>query len=212
MLKAGLKPLEPYANTLAKWKCKCLKCKRIVSPTYGAIQQGRGGCAYCAGVRVDPKDVARIMSRAKFEPQEPYKGSSSPWKVKCLLCGKVVTVRYSNIRFGYSGRKQCCSPVAVVDKAVALKQFERCGFTLLEPYTTSKKALKVKCKKCKKTSKRSYQSLSRHGKMLRCVWCANLRKDPKVLRAFMLKNGLRPKEPYKGANEPWKCLCLKCKK
>ena len=212
MLKVGLKPLEPYTNTLTKWKCKCLTCKKIVSPTYGAIQQGRGGCAYCAGVKVDLNDVLKIMLGAKFQPQEPYKGANTPWKVKCLLCGKVVKVRYSNIRYGFSGRKKCCSPVAVIPKKEALKNFDKHGFSLLEPYTTSGKALSVKCKKCGKKSKRSMQSLERNGKKQRCVWCANLRKDSKEIVAFMIKNGLKPKTAYKGANEPWSCVCLKCKK
>ena len=212
MLKAGLKPLEPYTNTLTKWKCKCLTCKKIVSPTYGGIQRGRGGCAYCAGIKVDLNDVLKIMLKAKFQPQEPYKGANTPWKVKCLLCEKVIKVRYGNIRYGFSGRKQCCSPVAVIPRKEALKKFDKHGFILLEPYTTSSKALNVICKKCGKKSKRSMQSLERDGKKLRCVWCANLRKDSKEVIAFMTKNGLKPKTPYKGANEPWKCICLKCKK
>jgi hypothetical protein len=124
----------------------------------------------------------------------------------------VIKVRYGNIRYGFSGRKQCCSPVAVIPKKEALKKFDKHGFILLEPYTTSSKALNVICKKCGKKSKRSMQSLERDGKKLRCVWCANLRKDSKEVIAFMTKNGLKPKTPYKGANEPWKCICLKCKK
>ena len=212
MLNAGLKPLEPYTNTLTKWKCKCLTCKKIVSPTYGGIQRGRGGCAYCAGIKVDPDDVLKIMLKAKFQPQEPYKGANALWKVKCLLCGKIVKVRYGNIKYGFSGRKQCCSPVAVIDKEAALKRFEKYGFTVLELYTTSSKSMQVKCNKCKKVSKRSYQSLTRKGKKMRCVWCADLRKDPKEVVAFMIKNGLKPKTPYKGANESWKCICIKCKK
>ena len=209
MLKAGLKPLEPYTNTLTKWKCKCLKCKKIVSPTYGGIQQGRGGCAFCAGIKVDLNDVLKIMLDAKFQPQEPYKGANTPWKVKCLLCGKVIKVRYGNIRYGFSGRKQCCSPVAVIPKKEALKEFDKHGFILLEPYTTSSKALNVKCKKCEKKSKRSLQSLVRAEKKMRCVWCANLRQDPKKLIDIMLKYDLEPLEPYKGANESWKCKCLR---
>lgn len=212
MLKAGLKPLEPYINTLTKWKCKCLRCKKIVSPTFAGIQQGRGGCAYCAGIKVDLDDVLKIMSRAKFQPQEPYKGANTPWRVKCLLCGKVVKVRYGNIRYGFSGRKQCCSPVAVIPEKEALKKFSKHNFSLLEPYTISGKALEVRCKKCGKKSQRSLQSLEVNGKKQRCVWCANLRKDSKEVVAFMTKNGLKPMTPYKGANEPWKCICIKCKK
>ena len=34
MLKAGLKPLEPYKNNFTKWKSKCLKCKKKLNLFY----------------------------------------------------------------------------------------------------------------------------------------------------------------------------------
>lgn len=45
--KAKLEPLEPYVNAVSKWKCKCLKCGEIVTPTYHNLKQGNGGCIYC---------------------------------------------------------------------------------------------------------------------------------------------------------------------
>ena len=162
--------------------------------------------------KLDSEMAEKLMLKAKFQPLEPYKGASALWKVKCLLCGKIVKVSYHNIKSGFSGRKQCCSPVAVISKREALKKFNIHGFIVLEDYATSSKPIKVKCKKCSRTSKRSYQSLVRLGKKVQCVWCSNLRKDPKEVVTFMTKNGLKPKTPYKGANEPWTCICLKCKK
>jgi len=162
--------------------------------------------------KLDPKVAEKVMLKAKFQPLEPYQGASTPWKVKCLLCEKIVKVSYHNIKNGFSGRKQCCSPVAGISKGDALTKFNKHGFIVLGDYTTSNKSIEVKCKKCKRISKRSFQSLERLGKKMRCVWCSNLRKDPKEVVTFMIKNGLKPKTPYKGANEPWSCVCLKCKK
>jgi hypothetical protein len=48
MLKAKLKPLEPYTNNKTKWKCKCLKCGTVVRPTLSDIVNGYGGCSVCA--------------------------------------------------------------------------------------------------------------------------------------------------------------------
>ena len=48
MLKAKLKPLEPYTNTKTNWKCKCLKCGTVVYPNLGDIVNGDGGCSTCA--------------------------------------------------------------------------------------------------------------------------------------------------------------------
>ena len=47
MLNAGLKPLEPYVNALAKWKCIHIPCGQVVYPKYNMIQNGRGGCRMC---------------------------------------------------------------------------------------------------------------------------------------------------------------------
>lgn len=45
--KAELEPLEPYTNAVTQWKCRCLKCGEIVTPTYHNLKQGNGGCLYC---------------------------------------------------------------------------------------------------------------------------------------------------------------------
>jgi hypothetical protein len=218
MLKAGLKPLEPYVNSGTKWKCKCLNCGGIVFPRYSSIKNGFGGCLECGLTkmklkqRTPEKEVMQVMKKAGFQPLEPYKNANSKWKCKCLKCGKSVSITYGNIRNGNSGRKQCCSSVAVISKHDAIKKFAAQGFILLQPYTTSSASLKVRCKKCQKISKRSYQSLQVRGKKPRCVWCANLRKDPVEVVQFMKENGFKPTTSYKGANESWRCLCLKCKK
>ena len=61
MKRAGLKPLEPYVDSKKPWKCKHLKCGRIVLPTYNAIQRGQGGCIFCAGLAVDPKVAKKLF-------------------------------------------------------------------------------------------------------------------------------------------------------
>ena len=49
MLAANLEPLEPYPRSALKpWRCRCLTCMRDVTPTYATVQQGNGGCKYCA--------------------------------------------------------------------------------------------------------------------------------------------------------------------
>ena len=97
MLKAGLKPLEPYTNNRDPWKSECLKCKREVHPAFSTIQQG-GGCAYCAGRKVDPKEAKAIMLNAGLEPLEPFISSKSKWKCIHIACGKIVHPAYRDIR------------------------------------------------------------------------------------------------------------------
>ncbi len=47
MLNASMQPLEPYINALTKWKCKCLKCMKIIMPTLSNVQNG-SGCINCS--------------------------------------------------------------------------------------------------------------------------------------------------------------------
>ena len=46
MQKANLLPLAPYKNSNSTWKCKCLICGQLVSPSLNSIRDG-GGCKYC---------------------------------------------------------------------------------------------------------------------------------------------------------------------
>ena len=217
-LLGNVRLLDKYINYSSKMKCKCLNCGQIVFTTMSSIKNGSLGCKACGIIKsansqkIPIKEVLAILKENDFEAQETYVNANTLMKCECLRCNKFVKITIGNLKSGNSGRKQCCSPVAVIPKKEALKKFDKHGFSLLEPYTTSSKALNVKCKKCGKKSKRSMQSLELNGKKPKCVWCANLRKDPKEVVRFMTKNGLKPKTPYKGANEPWICICLKCKK
>jgi len=47
MLKANMQPLEPYVNAVTKWKCKCLKCMKIIEPKLNNVQNG-SGCINCS--------------------------------------------------------------------------------------------------------------------------------------------------------------------
>ena len=71
MRAAGLEPLEPYRNSRAAWRCRCLSCGREVTPRYGSVAMGQGGCVACgnrvsAGKRAPPaSDRAERMARRR---------------------------------------------------------------------------------------------------------------------------------------------------
>jgi len=48
MFEADIKPLEAYVNMNSPWKCRCLICKRIITPSLGNVKSGHKGCIYCA--------------------------------------------------------------------------------------------------------------------------------------------------------------------
>jgi predicted GIY-YIG superfamily endonuclease len=107
MLKAGLKPLEPYKASYKFWKCKCLVCNHTVQPTWNRIKQGRGHCAYCAQRRVDIPEAIKFLKSLKLKPLVDFPGSNKPWKCKCLKCGLEPTPRWGDLRKGQSGCSNC---------------------------------------------------------------------------------------------------------
>jgi len=217
-LKGKLKLLDTYTNNQTKVKCKCLQCGEIVFPRLGSIRNGEGGCMPCGlrksreAQKIPQPQIMKMLLENELEAQEPYINANTPMRCKCMRCGKIVKVRPNNIRNGFSGRKQCCSKVAVIPKEEALIRFKKAEFMLLEEYTTSNEYLKVQCMKCGKHSKRSLQSLVTKGKVRKCVWCAGLRRDNSDAVTLMRQAGLEPQEPYRGANFAWKCVCLECGK
>ena len=65
---AMLEPLEPYVSATTARLCRCLKCGRQVSPAYNSIQQGQGGCKYCApgGLDRTAPGVLYLMLNSSF--------------------------------------------------------------------------------------------------------------------------------------------------
>ena len=47
-LTAGVEPISPYVESTAPRLCRCLTCGREVSPSHNSLQNGQGGCKYCA--------------------------------------------------------------------------------------------------------------------------------------------------------------------
>jgi hypothetical protein len=207
MLKAGLKPLEPYKRNDARWKCKCLKCNRTVYPSYANVVKNKSGCGYCAKKKVDPKEAMAIMKKAGFKPLEPYKKSNQGWKCECLKCGQIVHPHYSTVQNG--GGCISCSGFAKLDHTFAESVMLKAGLKPLEPYKNARAKWKCECLKCNNIVHPRYHHIKR-GKG-GCIYCAKGQYvDPKFAEKVMLKAGLKPLEPYTKANARWKCKCLKC--
>jgi Zn finger protein HypA/HybF involved in hydrogenase expression len=54
--KSNVEPLEPYINGTAPWKCKCLKCGEIITPTLRNLRAGHG-CINCQDRAFNFKEV-----------------------------------------------------------------------------------------------------------------------------------------------------------
>jgi len=217
MIQSGLKPLEPFINALAKWKCVHLECGEVVYAVYNQIRRGQSGCYPC-GVKkrsksqmVSQNDAVQVMIQAGLEPLEEYAGTKNPWKCKCSKCGKVVSPSYSAIRNGQGGCKYCARKF--VDAEDAIKVMISGGFEPLEDYSGAGKPWRSKCMACGFISSPTYANVQ-NGSI--CTKCANKENGIKqrlpedIAIAQMIEAKLQPLEPFLGTKIPWKSKCLVC--
>jgi hypothetical protein len=100
MLSNGLKPLEPYLSSKTPWLCECMTCGNEVHPMLNTVQQGDGGCGYCAKNLVNPVEAIEFMKSNGFTPLVDYPGANLPWQSTHDECGNVVSPRYASIKRG----------------------------------------------------------------------------------------------------------------
>jgi hypothetical protein len=209
MRRAGLKPLELYVNSKKPWKSKHLKCGRIVSPTYNAIQRGQGGCIFCAGLAVDPKEAKKLFISKGLKPIEPYPGQNKlPWKSIHLQCGREVSPSYNLIQQNYSIGCHFCSD-QFVDPEAAYQFYLSKNLQPLVPYPGTAKPWKSIHLICGSEIKPRYGHI-KSGRV-GCLVCAGkvpITQDKAF--AFYRSKGLEPKEKFKGPHHPWKSVHNEC--
>ena len=209
MLKANVKPLDPYKSAKTRWKCICLQCNKIVYPSYDSVSRGNGACKYCAkGQFVDPEDAFKLMIKSGLKPLESYKGSGVRWKCIHLPCNQVVHPTYASIQQGHGGCIHCAG-VAKKSDAYARKTMLKAKLEPLEAYSDAKTKWKCKCLRCNKIVFPTYTSIQSGGSG--CIYCAKGQYvDPEDAIKLMTEHGFTPLEPYPGTNLNWKCIHVKC--
>ena len=109
-----LKALMPYPGGVARrWKCKCLECGQVISPTVSTLRRG-SGCRFCAQKKnkeqslklrkYTTESLLPLLESKNLKPLEPYSGvAHKPWKCKCLKCANEVTPSPSALLRGQGG-------------------------------------------------------------------------------------------------------------
>jgi hypothetical protein len=227
MLRAGMKPLEPYKNAVTRWKCKCLKCGTVGYPQLNMVNYGQGGCRPCSFVKTGlasrrtEKQAKEVLKKHKLQLIGKYSWQerNSLFPVLCLICNKKSKTSWTTLE--KQGRQPGCRTCS--RKAASLLQVseEKHNIVLaehnLEPvgkYTGASDLNQVRCLICGKQAKirRSFL-LARKKKMQGCMKCAGAKiADPAKIATVLKKAKLKPLKPYPGAHSRWKCKCLKCKR
>lgn len=99
-----------------------------------------------------------------------------------------------------------------LDPELARQLMRAAGAEPLEPYERAVKPWRCRCLECHMEITPTYANvvLTKQGP---CIWCAGLARIPEeTARNIMIELNLEPLEDYPGVNNPWKCLCLVCKR
>lgn len=208
--------LGSYVNNRTPIKARCLVCKNLIYPTIGRLRSGMG-CSHCGRVksakkRLIPREVAlRDFEIAKLKVLSEYKNSRQRLKVKCLICKKVSIKTYHDLKSGRrcytcgraaSAKKRRLNPEYIRD--VSIKQ----GLDLIGEPQPGKKNSRFKCVRCERIIDMSFFSIQNGSS---CRFCSRTEVDPREAENYMIKNHLKPLEPYFKSSAKWKCRCLKCK-
>ncbi len=211
MQAAGLEPLEPYPGTVRKWRCRCLECGEVVTPTHDKVQQTGRGCPNCSirkrGLehRVDAEAAAAVMRAAGLEPLEPYPTSLQPWPCRCTTCNRTVDPSLSSVKRG--ARCRYCSGKDVIPEE-AVEVMRAAGVEPLTPYPGANVPWLCECTRCGRHPTPSYGYVRRTGSG--CGYCSGRRVDPEEAVEVMQEAGFEPLVPYPGSLAPWPCRCTTC--
>ena len=229
MKDAQLEPLEPYRSSKTKWKCRCLRCTQMCSPTYETVRAGHSGCAKCAAKergrnsRLDATDkglskISSVMRDALLEPLEAYETSQHKWKCLCLRCGAIVRPAFDQIRSGNGGCMNCAATkrgkASRKSHDAATEVMQRSNLEPLEAYPGAMEPWKCKCLDCGNVIQPRYSHVQQGRKG--CMFCG-LKKNAETSRipqAVAIETarraGWEPLEPYSSLNKPWRCRCMTC--
>jgi hypothetical protein len=205
MLENGIKPLESFKSALSLWECECLTCGENIITKYSRIQQG-GGCAFCAGKKVNLVEANLIMAKANLEPLEEYSKASAKWKCRCLVCKRIVYPAYGNIKSGQNGCSFCTGQS--VDVEEALQKMKLANLSPLTGYTKGKDKWKSKCLICQRIVFPTYNQIQQGSGG--CKYCSKRYIEKSEVVQFMLERRLKPLEEYSKASAKWLCECLVC--
>lgn len=222
---ANLEPLEEFTGANNPRRCKCLICKMIVSPVYGNLQQGQGGCIYCAAKlrgenqRTSQETANAVCATKNITPLEPFISVDAPRKCKCNVCGKISGSRLKELLSGHtSGCRYCGYKNAGLAKKLSQDLvdlvFLEKNLKPKEPYQGASTPRLCECLICGALVKPQYASLkSGQGGCLKCGYEMGGKKNalPKSLAFEILKRAkLKPLETYPGREKPWRCIHIPC--
>jgi recombinational DNA repair protein (RecF pathway) len=201
-----LEPLEPFKNSSSPWKSKHIPCGTIVRPRYNEIRVGKVGCPVCSRTVIDPAAAEKLVTEKGFEILESYLNSSTPWRMRHIKCGRIVTPAYNSIQQGGSGCAYCAGNKVDVDEAMQLMHSR--ALIPLVPFPGSNVPWKSQHARCGREISPRYGEVLKGGNG--CSYCAGIMVDPLEAEGVFIDAGFEPLEPYPGSDRGWRSRHVVC--
>lgn len=232
MIERGVRPLERYQNSNARWKCECLTCGDIVFPRYGSVVvAGKGGCDSCAkrqaGItrnqRIREIDFPAACKAANVTPLSEFVDAFAKIELQCNTCGHKFPRAWSPLRDG-RGCPKCTQKAnsqrkLETSEPVATQLLMDAGVRPIGPYKGMSKPYPGLCLTCGSAVKPRPSGLQQgQGGCFKCGKAEGGRKRrdatysrDEALEIMALRDiAISPEEPYPGASKPWPGKCARC--
>ncbi len=209
-LAHGLKPLVPYESSTTPWLSIHLACGNKVSPPWSSIQQGGGGCMYCAGNAPILEDAAKDLFFSKeLFPISEYVNASTPWLSIHQPCGKKVSPTVATLRSGGGGCSYCGG--ALIDAEDAIELMLSNGYEPLVAYPGADTKWKSIHQACGNEVAPRLTNVKRgEAGCLHCSGKVPVTEDD--ARELFLSKGFIPQEVFRGTHYPWLAIHKNCGK
>lgn len=155
------------------------------------------------------------MRAAGLEPLEPYPGSNTAWKCRCLKSAHLVAPTLGSVRSGRTSGCRRCGRAAADKRRLAAggeraeTDMRGAGFEPLDPYPGAGARWRCRHLACGRVVHPRLFGVRAGGGCQVCAGRAPV--DPAVAEADMRAIGMQPLEPFPGrVRDPWKCRCLRC--
>lgn len=208
MRKAGLEPTESFKGSGSPWRCRCMKCNKLISVRLSSVKSRKTGCPYCSETRVDSKDAEALFLAANLRPLTKYQGNKKPWRAIHIPCGREVSPTYLAIKRGQGPCKYCSHKSVHPEDAKSL--FLANGLKPLEPYPgDNKKPWRAIHIPCGNEVNPNYNVIQRN-ESIGCHFCSDQFVDSDEAFKYFISKGYQPLVPYPGSSKPWKSIHEAC--
>jgi len=124
--------------------------------------------------------AAEIMLAAGVGPVDAYPGVSRPWRCRCLRCGREVSPRLDNVRYGSAACRFCVRQA--VDPVEAVARMRSVGLEPLEAYPGSAFPWLCRCTRCDAHVSPRFRDIRKGGGCGSC-WRISVGRLPAPKRA-----------------------------